>query len=142
MGARRARALIEAHHQGRIDRRRLAEGLARLYVEELAAPLAPERLQPLAGEPEAGGPPGMPRPPASTPSADPFVPRPSADGLWLLLVHDRCHLCGRAGLPVVALAREGEEPEWVHVCLDDLERIRGEARAFLGEGDPGGEGPA
>lgn len=125
MTAGRARALVEAYHRGRISRRQLAEGLWRLYAEEVAGPLAPDRAGPADGTPEAG----------EADGAAPGLPRRAASGLWILLTADACHFCGRRDLPVVALKAGEDDPGWVHLCLDDLERIRGEARAFLGGGE-------
>lgn len=136
--AARARALIEAYHAGRLDRRRLAEGLGRLFAEEFAQSLAPaldEARREAAGDAGAASPdPAHGPAPAAVPGA------PALPGLWLLLVADACHFCGRRGLPVMALRSTGdpdEEAPWVHLCLEDLEAIRDQARALL---DPEGEG--
>lgn len=121
----RARDLIAAHHAGRITRRQLAEGLWALYAEEFGEPLAPAsgRSRRAAGLAEAASGPPWPRPPAP--------------GIWILVMSDRCHFCGREGIPVVALrADDDDEVGWVHVCLDDLELIRAQVRPLVAGAAP------
>lgn len=139
---RRARALIHAFHEGRLSREELARELWRLHAEEFGEPLAPERLpapadRATAGERDTAGPGGSDGADAGLPP----WPRPAAPGLWLLVTSDTCHFCGRRGIPVLALKGGEDWDEWVHVCLDDLEVMRAQARAVAeggAEGQAGG----
>jgi len=128
----RAQRLIERFHAGLIDGAAYLRELQALLAEEFAAELAGDLTVPAeAGRDERDE-------IDDVDDADQirrmFPTRDDAPGLWLVLGDARCHFCGRR-LPVLALKPSGDDPGgWVHLCLDDLELIRGQAADALAAG--------